>query len=621
MTMTRESFFVLLTLLGIVVGYAGSALSSPLALWLGYGVAYGFGGWYGVKAGWDALLRREIEIDLLMIIAALGALAIGAPFEGALLLFLFSLSNALQGYAMDRSRKAIAGLMALRPDTAPVWRDGGWVETPLDDIRPGDRFLLKPGDRIPLDGKVATGSGAVDQAALTGESVPVTKVERDPVFAGTINLDGALEVTVTTLASDSTLSRMIRLVEEAQGRKAATQRLIDRFEQPYVLGVLAFTALAFGVAAVWASEPMSASFYRAMTLLVAASPCALVISTPAAVLSAIAASARSGVLFKGGVHLETASRIRVVAFDKTGTLTQGEPELVTIVALDSNYPETELLRYAASLQASSEHPLARATTRKGAGMDLYPVEKFVAYSGMGVSGEIAGASVAMGNARWLGPQEPAGWSEASREMDRLLGGGYTTVALVIAGRVAGVLAYADAVRPEAKATVAALQRSGMHVAMLTGDHTRVAERIAHELGVDSFHAELLPEHKVDYISHLRASHGPIAMVGDGINDAPALALADLGIAMGGGGTDIALETADVVLMADRLERIPYVFHLARKTRTTLYTNFAIALGAMLLLVASILTAGLALPLAVLGHEGSTVIVSLNGLRLLSVRAR
>lgn len=621
MTLTREGLFVLLTLLGIAAGLAGSALEVQVAVWVGYAMAYGFGGWYGLKAGWNALLRREIEIDLLMIIAALGALAIGAPFEGALLLFLFSLSNALQGYALDRSRKAIAGLMALRPDTAPIWRDGAWVDVPLDEVQLGDRFHLKPGDRIPLDGVVATGSGAVDQAALTGESVPVTKTPGDAVFAGTINLDGSLDVTVSALASDSTLSRMIRLVEEAQGKKAATQRMIDRFEQPYVLGVLTLTALAFGVAALWVNEPLADSFYRAMTLLVAASPCALVISTPAAVLSAIAASARSGVLFKGGVHLETAARIRVVAFDKTGTLTQGEPELLNIVPIGDVLSEDEILRYAASLQALSEHPLARATTRKAAGLDLYPVEDFIAHSGMGVSGEMAGVPVAMGNARWLAPQHPKGWDAASREMERLLGEGFTTVALVVGGRAAAVLAYADAIRPEAKATVAALRQSGLHVAMLTGDHTRVAERIARELGMDSFHAELLPEHKVDFIAQLRATYGPIAMVGDGINDAPALALADLGIAMGRGGTDIALETADVVLMADRLERIPYLFRLAFKTRNTLYANFSIALGAMALMILAIFTQGIALPLAVLGHEGSTVVVSLNGLRLLAVRAR
>ncbi|WP_435361808.1 heavy metal translocating P-type ATPase [Haloarchaeobius sp. DFWS5] len=630
----REAVFVGLTLAGMVTGLATGWLDGPsLLMWAGYGVAYVFGGWYGLKGAIETLRHGAVDIDLLMIVAALGALSISAPFEGAMLLFLFSLSNTLQHYAIGRSRRAIRSLVEMRPDDAQVLYNGEEVTVPIEEVAVGDVFVVRPGDKIPLDGIVTSGEGTVDQASLTGESVPVPKEPGDEVFGGTINESGSLEIKVTRQAHESAISRLIHMVERAQSEKAPTQRLIDRLEQPYVLGVFGLTIAAIAIPLALGSE-FTSTFYRAMTLMVAASPCAVIISTPAAVLSAIASGGRQGVLFKGGEHVETAARIDAVAFDKTGTLTQGDTQLTDVFVRDDTVAETltedELLSIVAAVQARSEHHLARATVRaaEARSLDVPDAERFQSVAGKGVKAVVDGSTTHIGNRSYfetvLGDAAIDGLEPGLDHLQTLEVEGKTSVLVARENHgdvaVSGWLAFTDTVRPDAAEMIADLRSLGVkHIVMLTGDNERVAQRIADEVGIDEVQAELLPEEKVATIEDLVERHEYVAMVGDGVNDAPALATATLGIAMGGAGTDVALDTADVVLMGDDLSKIPYVLGLGRKTRRTLTINLAIAFGAIALMVGTILLRGIPLPLAVVGHEGSTVIVSLNGLRLLGFR--
>ena len=626
----QEAAFVGLTLVGMVTGLATGWLNGPAVLsWAGYGVAYVFGGWYGLNGAVETLRHRAVDIDLLMIVAALGALSIGAPFEGAMLLFLFSLSNTLQHYAIGRSRRAIESLVEMRPDEAQVLRDGAEVTVPIDDVAVGDVFVVRPGDRIPLDGVVTSGEGTVDQASLTGESVPVPKERGDEVFAGTINESGSLEIEVTRQAHESAITRLITMVEEAQSEKAPTQRLIDRLEQPYVLGVFGLTIAAIAIPLALGNE-FTGTFYRAMTLMVAASPCAVIISTPAAVLSAIASGGKQGVLFKGGEHVETAANIDAIAFDKTGTLTQGDTQLADVVVRDGVVTDDELLSLAAAVQARSEHHLARATVTaaEAESLNVPSGRRFQSVAGKGVRADVDDGTVHIGNRSYfetvLGDAPIDGLEPGLERLRTLEAEGKTSV-LVARERgsdvtVLGWLAFTDTVRPSATEMIDDLRSLGVeHIVMLTGDNERVAQRIADEVGIDEVQAELLPEEKVATIEDLVTRYENVAMVGDGVNDAPALATATLGIAMGGAGTDVALETADVVLMGDDLSKIPYVLGLGRKTRWTLTVNLAIAFGAIALMVGAVLLRGIPLPLAVVGHEGSTVLVSLNGLRLLGYR--
>ncbi|WP_336331030.1 heavy metal translocating P-type ATPase [Haloarcula sp. CGMCC 1.2071] len=630
----QEAVFVGLTLLGMVTGLATGWLNGPpLLMWGGYGVAYVFGGWYGLKGAIETLRHRAVDIDLLMIVAALGALSIGAPFEGAMLLFLFSLSNTLQHYAIGRSRRAIKSLVEMRPDEAQVLRDGEEVTVPIDDIDVGDVFVVRPGDKIALDGVVTSGEGTVDQASLTGESVPVPKEPDDEVFGGTINESGSLEIEVTRQAHESAISRLITMVEQAQSEKAPTQRLIDRLEQPYVLGVFGLTIAAIAIPLALGSE-FTGTFYRAMTLMVAASPCAVIISTPAAVLSAIASGGRQGVLFKGGEHVETAANIDAVAFDKTGTLTQGDTQLTDVFVRDSAADETltedSLLSLAAAVQARSEHHLARATVAAAdeRSLDTPDAARFQSVAGKGVRADVGEETIHIGNRSYfqtvLGDESVDGLKPGLSRLETLEEEGKTSVLVARESHVdisvLGWLAFTDTVRPDAAEMIDKLRSLGVeHIVMLTGDNERVAQRIADEVGIDEVQAELLPEEKVATIEELVEQHENVAMVGDGVNDAPALATATLGIAMGGAGTDVALDTADVVLMGDDLSKIPYVLGLGRRTHRTLTINLAIAFGAIALMVGTILLRGIPLPLAVVGHEGSTVLVSLNGLRLLGFR--
>ncbi len=626
-----QTAFVLLTFVGMIGGLVASWLGAPSTSWVLYGMAYVFGGWYGLLESIKALREPAVEIDLLMILAALGAAGIGAPFEGAMLLFLFSLATVLEEYATRRSRGAIASLIEMRPEQARLQRGDVEAVVPISEVQVGDVYIVRPGERLPLDGVVVGGQSSVDQSSLTGESVPVGKAPGDEVFGGTINETGSLEIEVTRLAHESAIARLIKLVEEAQSRRAPTQQLIDRYEQPYVLAVFALTIIAVVVPlAIW-SAPFEATVYRAMTLMVAASPCAVIISTPAAVLSAISAGGRNGVLFKGGEHVETAGDVNVVAFDKTGTLTEGETRLTDYVSRGTDLSADELLAIVAAVQSRSEHHLAAATVTAAKDRELAipQVTAFNAVVGKGVRGVVGDSTIHIGNRRYVESELPdhdlAGRDTGFSAVRALEDMGKTSVLVVRetsdAAEVIGWLAYNDTIRADAADAINRLRTQGVErIVMLTGDNERVAAAIATELGIDEYHASLLPEEKVDHIQRLQSIYGAVAMVGDGVNDAPALATADISVGMGGAGTDVALETADIVLMSDRLRQLPYAFALSRKTRKTLYINFAIAFGAIAIMIAAILAAGIPLPVAVIGHEGSTVLVSLIGLRLLGFNA-
>ncbi|MEZ4699347.1 MAG: heavy metal translocating P-type ATPase [Rhodothermales bacterium] len=597
-----------------------------------YVIAYIAGGYMGLTSAIEGLREFTIDIDLLMVLAALGAALVGAPFEGAMLLFLFSLSNTLQHFAIDRSRNAIQELMKLNPQQARVQREGAWVQVDAEAVRIGELVQVRPGDLVPLDGEVVAGESRVDQSSLTGESVPIPKKAGDPVFGGTFNENGALDIRVTRRAADSTIARLIQLVEVAQSEKAETQRFIDTAEQYYAIGVILFTGLAIAVPYFLLGEAFDPAFYRAMTLMVAASPCALVISTPATILSAIGNGARRGVLFKGGVYIEQGADIKAIAFDKTGTLTIGRRTVTDIELLPGTNGawqggEDELLAMAAALQSRSEHSLANATVDAARQRQLAvaDAETFEAVAGLGVRGRVDGRSVRIGNARFFPNAGGDERAAALTALARLEAEGKTSV-LVSAGqdeaseRLVGVIAFADALRPEAANAVKALKRLGIaHIAMITGDNQAVAEAIGREAGVDAVYASQLPEEKMQVLDRLHETYGAVAMVGDGVNDAPALAKASMGIAMGAIGTDVALETADVVLMGDDLMLLPYLVELSRKARQTLYVNLGFALFMIIVMIISILTIELPLPLAVIGHEGSTVLVSLNGLRLLAFK--
>jgi Cd2+/Zn2+-exporting ATPase len=593
--------------------------------------AYLFGGIFGVQASIRSLRQWTIDVDLLMILAALGAAVVGAPFEGAMLLFLFSLSNVLQAYAIDRTRKAIHSLMKLRPDKALARRDGSSVLLPIEELVVGDILIVRPGESIALDSVIVEGESSIDESSLTGESIPVLKKIGDPVFAATINQTGGLEVRVTKLAKDSTIEKLIRMVEEAQSEKAETQRFLDRAEQFYAIGVVSLTLLLIAWPLVFLHEPFGTTFYRAMTVMVVASPCALIISTPASILSGIGGAARRGILFKGGVHLERTATIRVVAFDKTGTLTEGKPCVTDVICRNAVFslavelpPEAlDLLQLAASVEAKSEHPLAAAIVAeaKRRGLTSLNCTDFQSVSGKGASGVLEGRRICVGSMRYFDAFGGVLPESLSRTVDALQDAGKTCVLVGATDErgteIFGGVGIADVLRAETPEVVRALKEAGIErVVMLTGDNSRVASAIALQAGVDEFHAGLLPEDKVRVLKALE-SIGPVAMVGDGVNDAPAIATATIGIAMGAAGTDVAMETADVVLMSDNLRNIPFAISLSRHARTVIWQNLAIATSVIVILVAAALGLSLPLTLGVVGHEGSTVLVCLNGLRLLA----
>lgn len=625
-----ECACVILAGVAMVAGAVMEARGATTAAWLAFGASYVAGGYFGVLSAARSLREGDVDIDLLMLLAAIGAAVVGAPFEGALLLFLFALSNVLQTFALGRNHRAIEGLAKLRPTIAHVIRNGKLIDAGLEEIAIGEHILLRPGEQVPLDARVIEGESTLDQSSVTGESLPITKRPGSELFAGTQNLNGSLTAEVLRMEKDSTLARMITLVEDAQRRKARAQRFLEEAEQRYAMGVIAFTILLIlGLPTVFGLS-WSDGFYRAITVMVVASPCALVISTPATILAAIANGARHGILFKGGAQLEKASRIRAVAFDKTGTLTRGRPEVIAWAVAVPEEQRAKLLEEVGSVEAHSEHPLGQALVRhaKENGGSMIPVNDFRSDTGRGVTAKVGGRTLTVGKLSWLAEDEAL--PEGLRgKVETWRADGHTLVGAAEQSggerRILAVFAIADPVRLESTEVIARLRRTGVRrITMLTGDSATVARSIGERLGLDEVHADLLPEDKVRRVAEMSAKT-ETAMVGDGTNDAPALASASLGIAMGAAGSDIAMESADVVLMANDLHKVGHVLALSRQAHRIVLQNLVFAGGIIVLMVMATLLLPLAglevpLPLGVLAHEGGTVLVCLNGLRLLGFQA-
>ncbi len=579
-----------------------------------------FSGGYDVAThAIPGLFRGEFNTDVLMLAAAAGASILGEWPEGAFLLFLFSLGHAGEHYALDRARDAVNALGKMMPRTAFLKVDGEFVEYPVEELNIGDVVLVKPGERVPVDGKIVIGTSSIDQSPVTGESVPVPKSPGDEVFAGTVNQDASLEVEVTRLTRDNTLNRVMQMVAEAQNQQSPTQQFTDRFTRRFVPAVLVFVTLVVFVPPSLDWMPLRESFYRGMLLLVAASPCALALGTPASVLAGIAQAARNGVLIKGGVHLENLGTLRVMAFDKTGTLTDGKFKLTDILPFrDIN--EVELLRVAGTLEQNSTHPLASAVVEasRERGLALPAGEGLENIAGKGVQGRIEGVMTVIGTARLFAEMEgdilPG---EIASRVEALESEGKTTMIVRRGEDFLGILGLIDAPRPGVNKILQSLKEIGLRkLVMLTGDNFEVSRRIGKSVGVSDVRAELLPENKLDAIRSLKEEFGDVAMIGDGVNDAPALATATVGIAMGGSGTAVALETADVALMADDLNKLPFAVGLSRASYAVIRQNLGVSLGVIGLLLLTSVFGWLELNWAVLLHEGSSLVVVLNALRLL-----
>ena len=598
-------------------------LTPPDALVItGYLAAYVFGAFDIVRIGARGMMRGHVgfDIDLLMLLAAAGAAVLGEWVEGAFLLFLFSLANALEHYALGRARNAIKALGDLAPAQARVIRDGVETLVPVEQVPVGAIVLVRPAERIPVDGRVADGRSAVNQAPITGESAPVDKAPGLDVFAGTVNGEGALEIETTRAAGDRTLDRVIRLVADAQAQKARTEQMTSRFEKIFVPVVLVSDVLLITVPPLLGGWDWSVSFYRGMALLVAASPCALALGTPAAVLAGIAQAARHGVLVKGGVHLENLGVIKALAVDKTGTLTTGRPQVTDVVALEAT--EDELLRVAAAVERQSQHPLAEAIVRHvaAARLELPEASALESVTARGVRSQVNGEVIEIGGLR-MWHTSPGGIPlDVGAAVDRLQAAARSTVVVRAGERWLGVFGIADLPRPNVRGALDALRALGVQpIVMLTGDNERVARAIAREVGVDDVRADLLPEGKVVVMEELRRAHGEVGMIGDGVNDAPALARATVGIAMGAAGTAVALEAADVALMGDDIGQLAYAVGLARHTRRIIRQNLVIALGVIVVLIGVTTTGVAGIGPAVVFHEGSTIVVIVNALRLLRFR--
>ncbi|MUG46637.1 heavy metal translocating P-type ATPase [Paenibacillus woosongensis] len=580
-----------------------------------YIAAYFTGGFLKAKEGLETLIKdRDLDVNLLMIAAALGAASIGYWNEGAMLIFIFALSGALESFASERSHKDISELISLKPETAVKVSQDGMKVVPVEELAIGDLLLVKPGEVIPADGVVQSGSSAVNQAAITGESIPVDKALGDSVFAGTLNGEGALYVEVTSPAEGTLFAKIIALVEQAQNETPESQRFIKRLEGIYAKTIVAATAALILLAPLMLGWSWSFTFYKAMVFLVVASPCALVSSVMPAMLSAMSKSARKGVLFKGGAHMDNLGNTKVVAFDKTGTLTAGQP-VVTELFVADGYDRLDVLAACASAESLSEHPLAKAIVNKAIseGLQIKEAEDMRAITGWGIEARVNGRMWRIGKAS----EQDAAMPAALMERLKMLVGEGNTVSLIMQDNdYVGLVALQDVIRPQAVAAISRLREMGIATVMLTGDRSGTAEAIAREAGVDQVFGDLLPEDKVDHVRSLREKHGHIVMVGDGVNDAPALASATVGMAMGTGGTGAALEVADVVLMNDNLEMVAETVALARRARRIVKQNLVFAAAVILTLIIGNFVQGISLPLGVIGHEGSTLLVILNGLRLL-----
>ncbi|MGO4348584.1 heavy metal translocating P-type ATPase [Paenibacillus sp. MCAF9] len=594
-----------------IIGYFSIGISICLYL-----LAYIVGGYVKAKEGYLTLVhKKDLDVNLLMIVAAIGAACIGYWAEGAVLIFIFSLSGALETLTMARSSRDISALKELKPETAVLFHLGKEKQVPIEELTVGDMVVVKTGERIPADGIVKEGKSVVNQASITGESMPVDKAVGDEVFAGTLNGEGALFVEVSKSSESTLFSKIIRLVQEAQNEMPKSQRFIEKFERIYARFIIISTAILIAVPYWLMGWDWSTTFYRAMVFLVVASPCALVASIMPAMLSAISNCARKGLLLKGGLHLENLSGIKLIAFDKTGTLTYGKP-LVTDIFPFQQFSESQLLQVSASIESLTTHPIAKAIVQKASEMSVTLIRPtdFQALTGWGVQAKMYEDFWRIGKPGMF--DDDLCSDPIKSQIYQLEQQGKTVILVANTVGIAGIIALQDRIRPQVKNTIFQLRRLGIQVAMLTGDQKRTAEAIACEAGIDLVYAELLPTDKLDMIKRLKEEYSHVAMVGDGVNDAPALATASVGIAMGVAGSDVALETADLVLMNDDLEKIKEAIVLGRRMKLIVKQNLVFAVLVITSLILSNFIMGVPLPLGVVGHEGSTILVILNGLRLL-----
>lgn len=634
---SREILFSAITGLSLLLGiFSGFILSKmPLISLALFVNAYFFGSYFMLRTVWKAIWTLSFDVDLLMFVAAIGAAILGKWEEGSLLLFLFSLGHALEKHALEKANRSIAALAELSPQTALVKKGETIMEIPADQLQPGDRVVIKPNTKISADGVVVKGTSSVDQSSITGESIPVDKfplpafdmakskyiAPKHQVFSGTMNGDGYLEAIATKAAKDTTLAQLIRMVHEARQGHSPTQRFTRKFEKYFVPSVLSFVFI-LNFAFLVIDEPFSASFYRAISVLVVSSPCALVISTPSAILSAIARAARQGVLIKGGEPLENLAKIKTIAFDKTGTLTKGKPRIAAIVSLNGNGKE-QLMQIALSVETKSDHPLARAIVEEGFNMfgdiDLLEIDDFQSVTGKGVTGRLSGEEVRIGNAEIFEDDltMPLG---VRKQMEQLERQGNTCILIKKGDSYEGIVGMIDTAREESLSVISELKKMGISkMVLLTGDNQRVADAVGKSVGVDDVWGNLLPEDKVEAITSLKNREKRVAMVGDGVNDAPAMAHSTISIAMGAAGSDVALETADIALMTDKLNRLPFAIGLSRMTRKIITQNLIISLGVILVMIPLTFLGIASIGPAVLIHEGSTVVVVFNALRLLGYK--
>ncbi|MED4400534.1 heavy metal translocating P-type ATPase [Metabacillus fastidiosus] len=620
----KENRNTLISLFFLILGYVStySMGAGHLSTILLFAVSILIGGLSIFKEGFKNLLKLQFDIKTLMTIAIIGAAIIGEWSEGAVVVFLFALSEALESYSMDKARQSIRSLMDIAPKKALVRRNEKEMELDVEDIELGDILIIKPGQKLAMDGEVVKGQSSINQAAITGESIPVLKTIGDEVFAGTINEEGSLEVKVTKRVEDTTIAKIIHLVEEAQAERAPSQAFVDKFAKYYTPAIMAIALLIAVVPPLFMGADWTDWIYRGLALLVVGCPCALVISTPVAIVTAIGNAAKKGVLIKGGIHLEEAGRLKVIAFDKTGTLTKGTPE-VTDVYVITDLNENEVLGISMAIEKFSQHPLASAIIRhaeeKGIFSTEYKAEDFQSITGKGAKAIVKGQEYYIGSPKLF--EEMANLtSSVSENIKELQMQGKTVMLLGTKKNVLGLIAVADQLRDNSADVIQKLSEIGIKkTIMLTGDNQAAGQAIGKKLGLTEVKAELLPQEKLHSIKKLKEQHGNVAMVGDGVNDAPALATATIGIAMGGAGTDTALETADIALMADDLNKLPYTIQLSRRTLGIIKQNIAFALGLKVLALILIVPGWLTLWLAIFADMGATLIVVLNSLRLIKVK--
>ncbi|MED0714264.1 heavy metal translocating P-type ATPase [Aeribacillus composti] len=590
---------------------------------IGYAAAILIGGYSLFIKGFKNLVRLNFDMNTLMTVAILGAAAIGEWGEGATVVILFAISEALERYSMDKARQSIESLMDIAPKEALIRRGNEEMMVPVDDIQVGDIMIVKPGQKLAMDGIVIKGTSTLNQAAITGESVPVTKTVGDEVFAGTLNEEGLLEVKVTKRVEDTTLSKIIHLVEEAQAERAPSQAFVDRFAKYYTPAIIIFALLLAVIPPLFMGADWSEWIYRGLAVLVVGCPCALVISTPVSIVTAIGNAAKNGVLIKGGIYLEEAGNLKVIAFDKTGTLTKGIPSVTDVVTYNGN--ENELMTITAAIEKGSQHPLASAIIRKaeedGLNFNDVSVEEFQSITGKGVKAKVNNAMYYVGSPGLFEELLPNGiQSEIKEQITTLQIQGKTVMVLGTEKEILALIAVADEIRESSKEVIRKLHQVGIEkTVMLTGDNQRTAEAIGKQVGVSDIKADLLPEDKLNFIKELRDKYRSVAMVGDGVNDAPALAASTVGVAMGGAGTDTALETADIVLMSDDLSKLPYTIKLSRKALAIIKQNITFSLGIKALSLLLIVPGWLTLWLAIFADMGATLIVTLNSMRLLNVK--